>query len=213
MPTSIGEVVETEMGLSTAAEYQYVHVKVNVAPSQKSVLVVKDAGLVSDHFSEKAGTLVEVQGMLEILDLINPDENIYRALVTKTIHPVTVGAKVSVSELPTLVAGGSGESTPFPSRVIGGQYTTERKLFSRDNLVFLNAGSLQGASIGQIFPIYRDPLNRNPNSKEVVSPRIIGQVKVVNVSENFSTAVVLNGQDEIQTGDATSPDIKSTKTK
>jgi hypothetical protein len=213
MPASFGEIVGTEMGLTTASEFQYIHVKLNSASTQKVALVVRDAGKIQDQFSDKSASLVEVEGTIEILDLINQDENVYRAFVKKVIHPMVVGAQLTVAEMPTLATDGGGEPTPLAARIIGGQFSTERKYFSRDSLVFLNVGSAQGASVGQVLPVYRNALARVPDTKEVMAPRKIGTVKVVNVSDNFSTAIVIDGQDEIQTGDATSPDLKETKIK
>jgi hypothetical protein len=209
LPAAEGEIVETEMGMQTAAEYQYVHVKLKNSTTTKDLVVMTADGELDDKYHGRTGRLVQVQGIVQVLDLINSDEMIYRALVKKTIHPITVGAKLVAGNFPTLNASVTSAAVAFPAQIIGGQFANDRKLYSNESLVYLNAGQAQGLVLGQVLPIFKNPVLRNSETLQRMSPLKIGELKVVNLSDNFATAVVLNSSDEIRTGDATSADAKT----
>ena len=82
LPNYEGEIVETEMGMKTAAEYQYVHVKMKSTTPSQDMLVLTDIGEVEDKYNDRRANLIQVQGVVQILEQISAEENIYRALVS-----------------------------------------------------------------------------------------------------------------------------------
>ena len=96
--TNIGEVAETEMGVAAAAEYQYLFVRMKLPSEKQNLMVIRETGSVKDPFTEKIGFLNQIQGQIEILELVNSKENLYRAIVKKSLHHVEVGSKLVVGQ-------------------------------------------------------------------------------------------------------------------
>lgn len=207
-PEPEGTIVETELNLGAAAEYQYIYVKMKEEVTvPKDVLVFVSNSKVVDKYNNRSAQLVEIQGVVQVLELVNSEDKIYRAMVKKNLSQVTVGAKVMTAEVPTLNAQPTGEPTTFPTRIIGGQFSDRRIMYSHDTVVFLNAGQVQGLSVGQMLPIYKIPQSRTPKTYARTNALRIGEMKVVKVSDNFATAIVVKSTEDIRTGDSASPDM------
>ncbi|WP_374030583.1 hypothetical protein [Bdellovibrio bacteriovorus] len=74
----------TEMDMKTAGEFQYIYVRLDSNGgkdfvAQKNLTMVKDP-LVKD----RQGQMVELQGEIEVLEKVNDQQNIYRAIVKKS---------------------------------------------------------------------------------------------------------------------------------
>jgi hypothetical protein len=133
---------------------------------------------------------------------VNSSENLYRALVTRSLSLVEKGAFLVSGSIPTYNINDDGQIVPIPAEVIGGN-GTNGKLFGTENIVYLNVGSGQGLIPGQSLNVYRRIPVRNPHSMAFENPLLVGKVKVVNASENFSTAIVTKANDDIRKGDRT----------
>lgn len=202
MPESKGQVVETEMGTRTAAEYQFITIKL---PSEtpKILMAIKEVESVKDPVSGNKSKVVEVLGQIELLEAVDVDEHLYRAIVKSIVSPIEVGAQLVVEDWPLI---NMLEGKPGPSvdaDVIGGQYDFDRTLYGVGSIIYLNQGFKAGLSEGQTLPIYRLQKMRNSDTLEKINRRFIGKIKVVKTSEDFATALVLNASEEIETGDKT----------
>lgn len=200
--TGVGQITETEMGLSSAAEFQYVFVKLPNAPADKKMMVVKNIGKVEDDVRDRKGSVIQVQGEVEIMEAVNGEESLYRALVKRVVSPIEVGAQLVPGELPMYNSRDEGAAGSANARLVGGQFNAKRAAFGTSNLVFLSG---QGLTVGQSYPVYKVQTLRVPQSKGIQSPLAIGRVKVVNVGQNFATAVVLSATDDLRVGDVTDP--------
>lgn len=108
---------------------------------------------------------------------------------------------------------GFATDDPVPSdvRLISGEESNNRVVFSEGNYVFINRGSAQGVRVGDRFSIVRpesDPLEVQWfkwqwKLMKAMGTRYrdTGQVQVVNVQPNVSTAVVKFSCDYMQRGD------------
>lgn len=201
----IGKIVETEMGLSSAGEFQYVFVELPKGLTDRKLLVVKDIGSVEDSVEDTKGQIVQVQGEIEVIEVVNQEKNMYRAIVKRLVAHVEVGGKLISGEMPRYNARQEGEKSIAVARVIGGQYDRVRKLFGTTNILFLSG---KGMAVGQTYPVFKIQKSRVSDSKSVEGPRQIGLVKVVNMSQNFATAVVLQATEDIHVGDVTDPQTK-----
>jgi hypothetical protein len=199
---SAGEVLGAEGGNRSAINFQYITVELKAPPSEKKMLVVKMGEQVRDPVSGRKGKIFEVQGEIEIGDVVNSSENLYRALVTRSLSLVEKGAFLVSGSIPTYNINDDGQIVPIPAEVIGGN-GTNGKLFGTENIVYLNVGSGQGLIPGQSLNVYRRIPVRNPHSMAFENPLLVGKVKVVNASENFSTAIVTKANDDIRKGDRT----------
>ncbi|MFN7454865.1 MAG: LysM peptidoglycan-binding domain-containing protein [Pseudobdellovibrionaceae bacterium] len=202
-PESLGEIVETEMGMSSAAEFQYVVVRLNPGVSEKNFMVVKSVDPLEDPVSRSKGILIQVQGSLEVMEIVNTEKNLYRALIRRVINPVEVGGQLLAGELPTLNSRDEGPGPALKATIIGGQFERNRQLFGDESLVILNKGTSQGITVGQSFSVFKQQAVRLKKTASLQNSRQIGKVKVVKATENFSTAVVIQASDDIQVGDTT----------
>jgi hypothetical protein len=200
---SPGEVLGAEGGNRTAIDFQYITVRLaNGAPADKRMLVVKVVDHLKDPVTGRRGKVLEVQGEVEIGDVVNQAENLYRALVVKSLSLVEKGGMLVSGSIPTYNSSDDGQVIPIAAQVIGGN-GGKGQLFGTENLIYLNIGSAQGLIPGQSLNIFRKVPVRDPESESIENQQQIGKVKIVNASENFSTAIVTRASDGIRSGDIT----------
>lgn len=196
-----GFIKGTEGNMRTAGDYQYVFVKLDNA-SVKDFVVQKNVGQVSDPaVKDRKGQMVEVQGEIEILERVNDQDNVYRAIVKKTVQPIEVGSMVVPGRLPMIDPTPSEVTTGVGAKIIGGQFDKKRSLFGSNSLVFLDSGSSQGLQVGQSLNIFADNRVRNKKTPALVNDRVIGTVKIVNTSGNFATGYITKVTDDVVVGD------------
>jgi hypothetical protein len=200
----MGEVVEMEhQDEETSGEYEAIIVRVSNA-ANKHFVVLKDSSMVSDPFDSLANKarVIEVQGEIEIQERVNEGDNLFRAMVKKSINPLEVGAKLIPGSIAMFDSAPSAISTSVQARIIGGEYERfEQKMFGIDNIVFLNAGAKEGLQLGSTLPVYLNERLRKPNTKAIANDRVIGQVKVIKLADHFATGYVLDSQAQIIIGD------------
>lgn len=197
----VGFVSETEMGLSSATDFQYVYVKLNKEISEKYFSVYRNLEQLKDPYSSKTIQIVEAQGELEILEQVNPSRNIYRAMIRKTIQPIQVGSILMPGKIPTFTASKGANAKGPEARVIGGQFSHNRSMFGDQSLIFLNAGSSEGVKVDSYFNVYSNQRLRNQDTSAKVNDLKIASIKIVQVTEHFSTAFVIEAHDYIRVGD------------
>lgn len=200
---AVGSVVETEMGTQTAAEFQYIVVKLSQGTAGQKLHAIRKVDVLEDKNRNLKADLIQVMGEIEVIELVNEKENLYRALVRRVINPIHVGSTLLTGEMPTVNSSSEDTSVQLEARVVAGEHQVQRHLFSQHALVVLNRGTSQGASVGQTVSLFRQPLSRNDLSKERTNLRPIGSVKIVQASENFSTGLVVQASDVIRAGDST----------
>ncbi|MGE9743931.1 LysM peptidoglycan-binding domain-containing protein [Bdellovibrio bacteriovorus] len=197
----VGRVTATEMDMKTAGEFQYIYVRLDSNGgkdfvAQKNLTMVKDP-LVKD----RQGQMVELQGEIEVLEKVNDQQNIYRAIVKKAIQPVDVGAILTPGKLPMIDPSPSGMVSGVGAKIMGGQFDKKRNIFGNSTLVFLDGGSAQGLQEGQTLSVFADERVRNKKNEAVMNDRVVGSVKIVRVSPSFATAYVIRASDNILVGD------------
>ncbi len=199
--STVGEITETEMAFDSASEFQYVFVRLNEGITPGSFLVVKNQGSLKSTLFGNRGFITQVQGQIDVLEKVNTSKNIYRAFVKRSVDSVQVGAKLVQQALPLYDTADDGNnSATANARVVGGQFAEDRKLFGIDNIVYLIG---QGLTLNQSYPVYKQQVSRNENTKATENPRSIGRVKIVKLINDLATAVVLESSDDIRVGDAT----------
>lgn len=202
-PVQGGSVVTaTEMNMKTAGDYQYIYVRLDSGNAGKEYIAQKNAGPVEDtNRNGRRGYMIEIEGEVEILDCVNEQKSIYRAIVKKVIQPIEVGAILAPGKM-SMFNPTAGEITAgVGAKIMGGQFDRRRMIFGSESLVFLDGGSSQGLREGQVLPVYADERVRNKKTDAITNDRKIGIVKVVRVSKNFATAYVAKADDDILLGD------------
>lgn len=197
----VGQVRSIELDLPSAGENQYIYVVLDGANSgsyvvQKNLDKVKGLGILA-----KNANMVEVQGEIQIVEVVNASKNIYRAIVTKSISPITTGSLLVPGRMQMVDVSSQGSVASIPGAIIGGQFSDVRKVLGAHNYVFINVGSDKGVTEGMALPVYADEDRRTRSASAYENGRQIGQIKVVKVSESFATGYVQWANDEINVGD------------
>jgi len=105
----------------------------------------------------------------------------------------------------------SDEKMPSDVRLISGEESNNRLVFTEGNYVFINRGSAQGVRVGDRFSIVRPENDVNDvqwfkwqhQLHKAMGTHYIdaGQVEIVNVQPNVSTALIKYSCDYMQRGD------------
>ena len=214
-PKALGVVSEVEMGFNLASSLQYVYVRMNkgegdVGATYLSVLdrgqVKADRRIVKDTF---LGIGIEVLGEVQLLEKVSSEKNkeedgdVYRALVTRTVSPVSVGSALIPGQIEKVDLSEEGERSQIVAQIVGGQFTNDRQLYGPQSFAYLNKGENHGLRAGQILPIRLNRKARDPQSQVLANVRAIGWLKIVKTSPRFSTAVILRAWEGVMTGDYT----------
>lgn len=202
---SVGEVLGTEFGFRTASEQQEILIKSEGLTTGSRVLAIRRMG----SLPNLPGILAfAINGQLEVREAVDQAAGVYRALVIKSLSLVAAGDILVQEEIPSTVPGAGGTMSPVSGRIVGGQFSTARRLFGPYSIVYLNAGSAQGLSVGAHVPVYRNPYLRMQNTLIRENPAEIGELQVVRVGNGVATAVVVRQIEDIRVGDVTSPVVE-----
>lgn len=193
-----GEILETEVGGNVASEFQYIFV--HVENSEANVFhVVKELEPIKT--SEGSVILVEVQGEIQIQEVVNAEDRIFRAKVSKSIAPILVGSKLIPGSMPQFDSSPGLAKDSITAEVIGGEFSERRDYFSLNSLVFINRGTNAGLLLNDSINVYANPLKRNQKARLIFSKRRVGEIKLVYLSDNYSVGYVSRINDDIRLGD------------
>lgn len=111
----------------------------------------------------------------------------------------------------------SDPKVPDDIRVISGEQSNYKIIFSRGDFVYMNRGQQQGVKVGDVFSIVRpdhDPANEWFVGQDKAAKRMgtlyrdLGQIRVVNVQAETATAEILFSCDYMQRGDVARPFVE-----
>ncbi len=165
--------------------------------------VVKDLGRLNPKkFGVRGpfGHEVEVQGEIKVIGRLESSFDLYEAEVTKSLNPITVGAHVlrgPVAEFNFKKTGitGTGEAQIIGVPVVLGQ----REQGAPYAFVYLNRGSNNGFSIGQMYQVRANDSVRD--TFYYAYDIKVGELKIVHTEDRFSTALVTSMKNPIHIGD------------
>lgn len=200
---SVGRVVEMELTGNLAGLGQYIFVQGEGIELGSEYIVeqVRDRISLPDGFFSK-GSIIQVQGMVRVMQIANQEENIYRALVTYSANPIELGSYLNIGRIESYsIQGGSRVDAPM-GEIIGGQYDGNRKIFGEGGVVFIDMGKDQGLDVGALLPVVLSQKSRNPDTEVNIYTKTIGLLKLIKVFEKYSTAVVIRANDQIAVGEA-----------
>tara|TARA_B100000749_G_scaffold280891_1_gene280362 strand:- start:141564 stop:143504 length:1941 start_codon:yes stop_codon:yes gene_type:complete len=215
-PKGIGRVLETDIGSMTAGPGQYVFVEMKEGvgkPGQIFKVVeklgdldavntfMKDAPEVDDV---KDATIVEVVGEIQLREKVDAKiekNTVYRAYVNKATSMISLGAVLLDGRIETVDINTDGEKVYIEGFIVGGAGSVARNVYAQGEIIFLDKGTNQGLAPGYILPIRHNRTLRHPKSNIFDDGQLKGFVKVVDVSENFSTAVIVQSKEDIFNGD------------
>lgn len=127
---------------------------------------------------------------------------------TPTIVMTPERAASAVAGRTNLYCAGYMQYAPAPvsPEIVGGEQEQEQRVYVEGDFVYINAGSEQGARVGQEYQIVRP---RGKMTSKFTTKKgwlgvymlELGQLRVVNVKERVSVAVITNSCETILLGD------------
>ncbi len=203
---AVGEVVETEPGFMTAFTGQPVIVRLPPGQSSGRLMVVSNEGEIDSLGLDLPNdlSLIQVQGEIEIGELVNAEENFYRAKVMKALFPVRVGAKLVTGriEKTSLLRFGSAGNTP--GVVIGGEYFNGRRALGLGSLIFLFSPEQATFEKNQILDVYPNLEKRKGRTGVKTNALPIAKIRIVRPQGNVATGIVVQSDQEIEVMDSLS---------
>lgn len=195
-----GTIFEIEKNAKAASERDYLFIDADEELKVGTTYtVIQKIGKIRDPEAlEDYPKAYEVQGEIQIVGRV---EKLYKALVTLALFPLRVGANIIPGSSPKMNLTEPGELAPMQAMIIGGENDTTRSLFGPQSIVYLNRGSADGIKVNQRAPVMAVHRLRHPDSKILSNTWRLGEIKVVKVEENYSTAVVIDATEGILPGD------------
>lgn len=191
----VGKIAETELGSKSAAIYQYIYVKLNDGNAQHYT-VLKPAKEIKDPSNPEVMIhLYEVQGEVEVLNKVNTEENVYRAIVKKSRAFVSSGSLLVPGSMRMVVPEETAEEASAQAQIIGN--LNDNRLIAKNTFVVINQGSHNGYTQGKVLPIFMNTNNRNEKSLVTENQQKIGKIKIVDSTENYSVGYVLKIYEQV----------------
>ena len=173
-----------------------------VNPGQK-VSIVRDLGRLSSASLGVRGPFgyqIAVQGEAEIVKKLETGFNLYEAKVTMNLSPVTIGALIRTQEplqfdfhRTDIMGNSEAQITGFATR---SRHKPQAFPYS---IAYLNRGSRNGLSIGQMYQI-RANLSVRKSSQYAYDIKV-GELKIIYTEGRFATALITSMKQPIKTGD------------
>ncbi len=203
-PEEGGKVVEAEADQTQAGNYQYVYVKLDKGEiGKRYVSYSVGKSLVDPEKRTKtSGKPIYYGGEMEVVELVNASQNVFKAIVTKCISPVTVDSYVIESKLDVIDLTPTDDFAKVSGQVIGGELENSRYNLGLYSFIYIDVGSEQGVKEGQMIRILKNErIRKEEHSYVRIEEHPIGEAKVVKVTPKYTTAVVLRMNREIRVGD------------
>ena len=204
-PPSYGTIVSIEEWDTVASTNQHVYIEGRGLSIGSHYVVFNDDEKV-DHptRTSSAGFIVTILGVVNILELVDERQNLYRARVTKAVAPVAVGSNIGEDD-PSLRYNLSktNQSGSFTSTVVSGYAGDDRVFVGMNEVLFLDMGEEHGVRTGDMIQIVEN--NRIGDNKKLKSKKVVGTAKVVKTTPRRATAIVLTTKDVIRPGDYAEP--------
>lgn len=195
-----GDVYEIEKNATTASERDYLFIDAEEELKTGDIYtVIESIGTIRDP--EAVGDFplsYEVQGEIKIVGRV---ENYYKAVVVKSLFPIKVGANIVPGPGPKMNLTEPGEQVSLKAMIVGGENDTTRSLFGPQSIIYINRGSSDGVKVNQRAPVSAIHRLRHSESTIFSNTWKIGEVKIVKVEKNYSTAVVMMATEGIMPGD------------
>ena len=151
------------------------------------------------------GHQIQVQGEVQVMGEVDPQDGIYQARIIRTFSPITKKAMVSSHPIGIYTIENTGNrGSGREAQIIGTPpKARNRKWGSLLSVVYLNRGTKDGYRKGEIYEV-----KMNKDSRPFFDygyPLNAGQVKIIDVNERFSTAIIIDMYYPIRVGDLIIP--------
>ena len=208
---SLGRIVQTATGGSSASQYQYVFVEAKrgaLEKGQKLLVIMPQETVMFRSKTYRRAQVYEVQGYVEIIDEVEPERKYrsskrtyYKALVLGGLSLVLRGGILVDEEVEFVTSTTEGTATDVVAKVIGGELSQGRKILAKDAVVYLDKGARHGLKEGNILAV-QNSLSDGRIIKRTGDQK--GYIKLARVANRFSTGVIVGAKMEIRLGDIAS---------
>jgi hypothetical protein len=201
-PKYLGEVVEIESGLKTASAPQNIFIKMS-ENSHQSLRVVANLGRLTKANHPNPPLVIRNNAIIEIGELVNPDEKIYRAVIKRSFHLVSLGDHILAGGVREADMGAPAEFAQIEAEIIGGDQGQDESLSLGRGIVYLNAGRKAGLREGVGLHVRANSSRFNPQTVVQQTNKEIGILKVVALTDDYALAFVTDMKEAFGVGDRT----------
>lgn len=202
VPEPLATVVEVGTGDAFASLGQDVYLKSNEDLAVGSRLYTATPRYqMSSRRSGRLGTVLEVGGVLRVIEKVQGEDRLYRADVIFSVAPIRVDSLVLAGEPPRIQLTTKGRRNTREALIVGGGFDDMRRFFGDDAIVFLDAEDSE-VKVGDVMAVQ----GRRGERRVSVAPDItkpIGILKVFAVSGKLASAFVVVATEEMRVGDRT----------
>jgi hypothetical protein len=202
VPSGVGKVEEIEVGEHYAGVGQnvFLHLKRPFSSGDRLGIVFSKG-----HLDEKLSLpfVMEVQGSVEINEVVDANQNIYRASVINCLNPIQVDAVVLNEDLPRVSTKREGAKSSAKVRIIGGELDVSRRVLGEGAFIYLDGGLSSGIHEGDLLAVDSERIVQREDSKIPNYRRSTGVIKIVHAENKVATAYVLESNTELKIGDST----------
>lgn len=202
-PVNVGKIIEmNEDGGETATLYETVFVQMEGGAQIGEKLVVFGMGpKIEDSLGRNMGFAVIQEAEIQIQELVNEKEDVYKAIVLRSISSAKVGSLVSRGSLAVGNLNMSATSAPINAEIVGGSFDNERKVLGYQDVVYLSKGSDDGLKNGQVYSVLKNVKSRKESSMVESLKEQVAKIKIIKTTNARSTAIVLNSTQFMRPGD------------
>lgn len=202
VPEGVGVVTEMELGDKFAGNSQVIFIKMNSAVNigDKFTTFAFAGNLSNDEISR--GKILEVGGTIKVTELVDADDNVYKASVVEAINPIRATSVVTRMNLPTVNFALDRPVSSTHATVVGGEFNRVRRVVGLGSVIYLRAESTP-LTVGEVLTVESIRKTRVANTQYPSVKKPVALVKVANVDGDLATASIINSIEEVSMGDIT----------
>jgi hypothetical protein len=209
-PDHVATIEEVEAGELVAGIGQNVFIKSkeSLNPGDRLATYFKRMA-VRDKGGSRIGWGYESGGYIEVMDVLDESQGMYRAQVIFAAGPVRVGSIVRNEKPRRVSLTTNGRRNTGEVRIVGGEFEDNRQMFGDSAVVFLENPGNVDLRPGDVMSVQARRGERRSETSVPDLTRPIALIRVFSVQGVVASAVVLKTFDEIRTGDRTGPQFPS----
>ncbi|HRK06643.1 MAG TPA: LysM peptidoglycan-binding domain-containing protein [Pseudobdellovibrionaceae bacterium] len=209
-PDFVATIEEVEAGELVAGIGQNVFIKSKEAlnPGDRLATYFKRMA-VRNKGGSRIGWGYESGGYIEVMDVLDESNGMYRAQVIFAAGPVRVGSIVRNEKPRRVSLTTNGRRNTGEVRIVGGEFEDNRQMFGDSAVVFLENPGNVDLRAGDVMSVQARRGERRSETNVPDLTRPIALIRVFSVQGSVASAVVLKTFDEIRTGDRTGAQFPS----
>lgn len=199
----LGKVDSAIKRASFQTSYDSIYVKfnenLNVIPGDKFSIYTAE-GKVFNKNSDRKGYRYTIRGHVKVLEAKDKEKNIYRCELSDAVAVINRGDRVTVytPKIERIITTFNNQTI---DAIILDSYKKKQSIISYGDIIYLDRGRADGVELGNVFEVYgfKDRLTKKDIIKRPAYKN--GEVTVIAVTDNFSTALVTNSKRDFYIGD------------